>query len=71
MVYRILYSETSRNQIKRLHPQIKAAVKSKIKRLKEDSFAGNWLEKKLSGYACGKSGILCVKEQHDDCQRHH
>lgn len=50
MVYSILYSETSRNQIRRLHPQIKAAVKSKIKRLQENPFAGNWLEKELSGY---------------------
>ena len=50
MAYRILYSETSRNQIKRLHPQIKAVVKSKIKRLQENPFAGNWLEKELSGY---------------------
>lgn len=50
MVYRILYSETSRDQIKKLHPQIKAAVKSRIKTLQENPFAGNWLEKDLSGY---------------------
>ena len=50
MDYRILYSETSRKQIKRLHPQIKASVKSTIKKIKENPFAGYWLEKELSGY---------------------
>ena len=50
MAYHILYSETSRKQIKRLHPQIKAAVKLNIERLQENPFAGKWLEKELSGY---------------------
>jgi mRNA-degrading endonuclease RelE of RelBE toxin-antitoxin system len=50
MAYRILYSETSRNQIKRLHSQIKAVVKSKIKKLLGNPFTGKWLEKELSGY---------------------
>jgi mRNA interferase RelE/StbE len=50
MAYRVLYSETSRKQIKRLHPQIKAAVKSNIERLQESPFTGKWLEKELSGY---------------------
>ena len=50
MGYRILYSETSRKQIKKLHPQIKAAVKSNIVKLQEDPFRGKWLEKELAGY---------------------
>jgi mRNA-degrading endonuclease RelE of RelBE toxin-antitoxin system len=50
MGYRILYSETSRKQIKKLHPQIKAAVKSNIERLQENPFTGKWLEKDLAGY---------------------
>ena len=41
---------TSRDQIKKLHLQIKAAVKSRIKTLQENPFAENWLEKDLSGY---------------------
>ena len=50
MSYRLLYSETSRKQIRNLHPQIKPVVKSKIEKLQENPFSGKWLEKELSGY---------------------
>ena len=50
MAYRILYSETSRKQIRELHPQIKATVRSSIEGLRENPFTGKWLEKELSGY---------------------
>ena len=50
MTYRLVYSETSRKQIRRLHPQIKAAVKATPKRLQEEPFKGKLLEKELSGY---------------------
>ena len=50
MSYLLLYSETSRKQIRKLHPQIKPVVKSKIEKLQENPFSGKWLEKELSGY---------------------
>ena len=50
MSYRLLYSETSRKKIRKLHPQIKTVVKSKIEGLQENPFSGKWLEKELSGY---------------------
>ena len=50
MSYQLLYSETSRKQIRKLHPQIKPVVKSKIEKLHENPFSGKWLEKELSGY---------------------
>ena len=50
MAYRLLYSETSRVQIKSLHPQIKPTVKSQIKTLKDNPYVGKVLEKELSGY---------------------
>ena len=50
MSYQLLYSETSRKKIRKLHPQIKPNVKSKIKELQENPFTGKWLEKELSGY---------------------
>ena len=50
MTYRILYSETSRKQIRKLHPQIKPVVKSSIEKLQESPFSGKFLEKELSGY---------------------
>ena len=50
MAYRIIYSETSRDQIRSLHPQIKPIVKSNIQKLKENPCLGNALERELSGY---------------------
>ena len=50
MPYKLLYSETSRKQIRKLHPQIKPVVKSKIEKLQEIPFSGKGLEKELSGY---------------------
>ena len=50
MSFRLLYSETSRKQIRKLHPQIKPVVKLKIEKLQESPFSGKWLEKELSGY---------------------
>lgn len=50
MSYQLLYSETSREQIRKLHPQIKPVVKSKIEKIQENPFSGKWLEKELSGY---------------------
>jgi mRNA interferase RelE/StbE len=50
MAYRLFYSETSRKQIKSLHPQIKPTVKSQIKALKDNPYVGKVLEKELSGY---------------------
>ena len=50
MSYQLLYSETSRKQIRKLHPQIKPVVKSKVEKLQDNPFSGKWLEKELSGY---------------------
>ena len=50
MVYRLLYSETSRKQIKSLHPDIKSSVKAHIQKLRDNPHSGKPLEKELSGY---------------------
>ncbi len=50
MAYRLLYSETSRDQIRSLHPQIKPIVKPRIQILKENPYVGKVLERELSGY---------------------
>ena len=50
MAYRLLYSETSREQIRSLNPQIKPTVKSHIQILKENPYVGKVLERDLSGY---------------------
>lgn len=50
MAYRLLYSQTSRDQIRSLHPQIKPIVKSHILQLKKNPYLGKALERELSGY---------------------
>lgn len=48
--YRRLYSQTAREQIKNLHPDIKSVVRSRLDRLKRDPYGGKCLERELSGY---------------------
>jgi mRNA interferase RelE/StbE len=48
--YRLLYSETSRNQIIKLHPEIKSIIRSRLDRIRKEPFIGKRLEKELSGY---------------------
>jgi mRNA interferase RelE/StbE len=50
MPYQIVYSETSRKIIRRLHPSIKPLIKQKIESLREDPFLGKALERDLTGY---------------------
>jgi len=50
IAYKLLYSQTSRDQISSLHPQIKALVKSHVQQLKENPYVGKGLERELSGY---------------------
>jgi len=68
MSYQLVYSETSRKQIGKLHPQIKPIVKSKIEKLRENPFSGKWLEKELSGYLSmpAKRFRVIYKIRHDD-----
>jgi mRNA interferase RelE/StbE len=48
--YQLLYSEISRNLIKKLHPQLKSVIKSKIELIRENPYIGKYLENELSGY---------------------
>lgn len=48
--FRLSYSETSLNQIKKLHPYLKPIVKAKIEYISANPFMGKLLEKELSGY---------------------
>ena len=48
--FRLSYSETSLNQIMKLHPYLKPIVKAKIEYISANPFMGKLLEKELSGY---------------------
>ena len=50
MTYKLLYSKTCRDQIRNLHPDLKSVIKSRLQKLKENSFDGKSLERELSGY---------------------
>jgi addiction module RelE/StbE family toxin len=68
MEYKLLYSETSMKHIRKLHPQIKPIVKSKIEKLQENPFEGKELEKELSGYwsMCAKRFRIIYKIRGND-----
>ncbi|MGD8344961.1 MAG: type II toxin-antitoxin system RelE/ParE family toxin [Desulfobacterales bacterium] len=48
--FKLIYSATSRRQIKKLHPHLKPIVKAKIESIGADPYIGKLLEKELSGY---------------------
>jgi mRNA-degrading endonuclease RelE of RelBE toxin-antitoxin system len=48
--FKLIYSETARKQIKKLHPDLKPIAKAKIERISANPHTGKLLEKELSGY---------------------
>ena len=50
MSYCLLYSEESRGLIRKLHPELKSIIRTRLKKLKDNPYAGKHLERELSGY---------------------
>ena len=50
MPYRLQYSQTARDLIRKAHPELKAIARERLKELIENPYAGKRLEKELSGY---------------------
>jgi mRNA-degrading endonuclease RelE of RelBE toxin-antitoxin system len=48
--FKLIYSATSLNQIKKLHPYLKPTIKEKIEFISANPYTGKLLEKELSGY---------------------
>jgi mRNA-degrading endonuclease RelE of RelBE toxin-antitoxin system len=48
--FKLIYSENSLNQIKKLHPHLKPIIKAKIEYISANPSVGKLLEKELSGY---------------------
>jgi mRNA-degrading endonuclease RelE of RelBE toxin-antitoxin system len=69
MTFRILYSETSRNQIRALNPELKPIVKRSIEKLEEDPFLGKAVERDLSGYRSLRTRRFRVLYKLDDESR--
>ena len=50
MNYSLVYSKTTRAQVRSLHPLIKSRIKEKIELLKRNPYAGKYLQRELSVY---------------------
>jgi mRNA interferase RelE/StbE len=48
--YSLIYSRTSRDQARSLHPLIKPYIRVRIETLREDPYLGKNLQRELSGY---------------------
>jgi len=48
--YRLIYSETSKNLIAKLHPELKSIIRSRLDSLQQNPLRGKRLERELSGY---------------------
>ena len=48
--FKLIYSETSLKQIRKLLPHLKPIVKSKMESISANPYMGKLLEKELSGY---------------------
>jgi mRNA interferase RelE/StbE len=48
--FKLIYSETCINQIKKLHPYLKPIAKALIEFISANPYLGKLLEKELSGY---------------------
>ena len=73
--YRLLYSETSRNQILKLHPELKSIIRKRLDALQIEPFIGKQLERELSGYRSLRARrfriIYQLNEAADLIQIHH
>jgi mRNA interferase RelE/StbE len=58
--YRLLYSETSRKQIAKLHPTLKSIIRARLDTLQNEPFSGKNLERELSGYRSLRTGRFRV-----------
>jgi len=48
--FKLIYSATSRKQIKALHPTLRLVIKSRIEQIRDKSYSGKYLVRELSGY---------------------
>ncbi|MBW1791001.1 MAG: type II toxin-antitoxin system RelE/ParE family toxin [Deltaproteobacteria bacterium] len=75
MTYKLVYSKTSRDQIRNLHPQIKAVINSRLQKLKANPFTGKSLARELSGYRSLRAQrfrvIYCIREKDKMVEIHH
>ena len=50
MPYRLVYSETARDLIRKLHPDLKSILRARLKTIANNPYIGKPLAKELSGF---------------------
>ena len=50
LTYRMIYSDTSRRQIRKFNPRIKPQIKTRLEQISDNPYLGKNLERDLSGY---------------------
>jgi mRNA interferase RelE/StbE len=50
MEFRLVYSETVRDLIRKLHPDLKSIIRTRLKQIADNPYLGKPLVKELSGY---------------------
>jgi mRNA-degrading endonuclease RelE of RelBE toxin-antitoxin system len=68
--YRLIYSDTSRNQIVKLHPEIKSIIQKKLDTLQREPFIGKRLERELSGYLSFRARRFRIIYKLNDAAKH-
>jgi len=75
MLYRLVYSETARNLIRKLHPDLKSIVRARLNKIAEEPYIGKPLVKELSGYFSLKAKryriIYKIQEGSQEVQIHY
>lgn len=73
--FKIIYSETSRRQIRKLRPGLKPLVKSRIEQIPSQPHIGRPLERELAGYLSLRAKryriIYKIKEDEGIIEFHH
>ncbi len=67
--YRLVYSETSRNLITQLNPELKGIIRSRLDSLQEELFKGKKLERELSGYRSLRANRFRIIYKVNDIER--
>jgi len=75
MGYRLVYSETSCNLIRKLHPELKSIIRARLKEISDNPYSGKPLVKELSGYFSLRAKryriIYKIEEEGQEIQVHY
>lgn len=75
MHYRLVYSETARDLIRKLHPDLKLIVRARLIKIAKNPYLGKPLVKELSGYFSLKTKryriIYKIQEENQIVQIHY